>query len=217
MYDETCEIFTDHKSLKYIFSQKDLNLRQQIWMELIKDYDCTINYQPGKANVVADSLSRKSSSSLACLKVGRTSLLHELKDLNVELQVKDLDVLFSHLKVQPTLVDQIKRAQVDDPSLMKIVDEVRNGGRIDFSIHADGTLRFGDRLCVSNIDELKRKILDEAHKTAYVVHPGSTKMYKDLKETYWWNNMKRELADFISRCLTCQQVYTEHQKPRGPL
>jgi hypothetical protein len=59
LYGETCEIYTDHKSLKYIFQQKDLNLRQRRWMELLKDYDYTILYHPGKANVVADALSRK--------------------------------------------------------------------------------------------------------------------------------------------------------------
>jgi len=67
LYGETCEIYTDHKSLKYIFEQKDLNLRQRRWMELLKDYDCTILYHPGKANVVADALSRKLMGSLATL------------------------------------------------------------------------------------------------------------------------------------------------------
>jgi hypothetical protein len=65
LYGAKCEIYTDHKSLKHLFTQKELNLRQRRWMELIKDYDCTINYHPGKANVVADALSRKSSARLA--------------------------------------------------------------------------------------------------------------------------------------------------------
>ena len=68
LYGVPCRIFTDHKSLQYLFSQKDLNMRQRRWIELIKDYDCTIEYHPSKANVVADALSRKPSSSLAQLK-----------------------------------------------------------------------------------------------------------------------------------------------------
>jgi hypothetical protein len=73
------------------------------------------------------------------------------------------------------------------------------------------------RPCVPNDDELKRLILDEAHKSRFSIHPGSTKMYHDLKQYYWWPNMKAEIADFVSRCLVCQQVKIEHQKPRGPL
>jgi len=69
LYGEKCEIYTDHKSLKYLFTQKELNLRQRRWLELIKDYDCVINYHPGKANVVADALSRKSRGGVACLKI----------------------------------------------------------------------------------------------------------------------------------------------------
>nr|GEU86707.1 putative reverse transcriptase domain-containing protein [Tanacetum cinerariifolium] len=69
LYGETCDIFTDHKSLKYIFTQKELNMRQRRWLELLKDYDANIQYHPGKANVVADALSRKNSGTMACLKI----------------------------------------------------------------------------------------------------------------------------------------------------
>lgn len=67
LYGEMCQIFTDNKSLKYLFTNKELNLRQKIWLELTKDYDCTIEHHPSRANVVADALSRKSSGSLAHL------------------------------------------------------------------------------------------------------------------------------------------------------
>ena len=81
MYGVICEIFTDHKRLKYIFQQRDLNLRQRRWLELLKDYDCDILYHPGKANVVADALSRKFSSSLAHISVERRPLIQELHAL----------------------------------------------------------------------------------------------------------------------------------------
>lgn len=84
---------------------------------------------------------------------------------------------------------------------------------MDFTIKGDGSLWYGKRLCVPNDPELKREIMEEAHETSYSVHPGSTKMYKDLKEYYWWNNMKREIANFVSKCLNCQLVKTEHQMP----
>src|SRR5262249_18941617 len=75
----------------------------------------------------------------------------------------------------------------------------------------------GTRLCVPDVDELRREIMEEAHSTAYSVHPGSTKMYRDLRNVYWWSGMKRDIAEFVSRCLTCQQVKLEHQKPSGLL
>ena len=96
-------------------------------MELLKDYDCTIDYHPGKANVV------------------------------------------------------------------------------------------GSRLCVSAAEELKGQILGEAHSSAYAMHPGSTKMYRTLKEYYWWSGMKREVTEYLSKCLVCQQVKAERQKPSGLL
>ena len=68
LYDETCEIYTDHKSLKYLFSQEELNMRQRKWIELLKDYDCSILYHPSKANVVVDALSKKSYGSVSTLR-----------------------------------------------------------------------------------------------------------------------------------------------------
>ena len=70
-------------------------------------------------------------------------------------------------------------------------------------------------MCVSNIDGLQERILNEVHTLRYVIYPGSTKMYHDLKTLYWWNNMKRDVADFVSKCLNCQQVKVEHMRPGG--
>ena len=89
LYGEKCEIYTDHKSLQYIQHQRDLNLRQRRWVELLKDYDCRILYHPGKANVVADALSRKSMGSLAHISVHKRSIVKELRDLfNMGVQLK---------------------------------------------------------------------------------------------------------------------------------
>ena len=81
----------------------------------------------------------------------------------------------------------------------------------------DGVLRFENRLCVPNDFALKKEIMEEAHRTPYSVHPGNTKMYCDIQETYWWNNMKREIAQFMEQCLTCQQIKALHHRPLGLL
>ena len=202
LYGVPCRIFTDHKSLKYIFTQKELNLRQRRWLELIKDYDCTIEYHPGKANVVADALSRRPESSLSHMRSGYLPLLVDLRALGVILEVEDSGALLATFHVRPLLVDQILAGQSQDPQMIKLKEEIEKGKKAEFQIRDDGMIVKGQRMCVSEYGELKREIMEEAHSSMYAMHPGSTKMYRTLKEHYWWNGMKKEIANFVSRCLT---------------
>ena len=217
LYGATCQIFTDHKSLKYLFTQKELNLRQRRWMELLKDYDCTIDYHPGKANVVADALCRKSTGSLAYMQTIQLLLMVELRELGVELGMYVSGALFASFQLRPILVDQILEAQLEDPYLMSMRRKVEEGEQSDFSIRNYGALVIGSRLCVPAVEELKGQILGEAHSFDYAMHPDSTNMYCTLKEYYWWSGMKREVAEYVSKCLVCQQVKVERQKPSGLL
>ena len=217
LYGEKCQIFTDHKSLRYLLTQKELNMRQRRWIELLKDYDCTIDYHPGKANVVADALSRKSMGVLAHIKFVQLPLLVELRSMRVDLSTGDSGSLLATLRVRPILVERVREAQTQDGRLMRIIDEVKKEERSDFSLGDDGTLMYGDRLCVPDVESLKREIMEEAHCSAYSMHPGSTKMYRTLKENYWWHGMKKEIAEFVSKCLSCQQIKAEHQYPAGTL
>ena len=123
-------------------------------------------------------------------------------------------MLANMLVTEPIFIRKIKESQLRDPDLAKIVDHIAE--RPEFRI-VDGGLYFHDRLCVLNIDELKNDIMVEAHSTRYTMHPGSTKMYHNLKNRFWWNNMKREIAAFVSRCMTCQLIKAKHQKPSGLL
>ncbi|GJU76107.1 putative nucleotidyltransferase, ribonuclease H [Tanacetum coccineum] len=128
LYGTKCTVFTDHKSLQYILDQNELKMRQRRWIDLVSDYDCVISCHPGKANVIADALSRKDK--------------------------------------EPIRV---------------------------------------------------RLIMLEYHKSKYSIHPGSDKMYHDLRKLYWWPNMKANTATYVSKCLTCAKVKAEHQKPSGLL
>ena len=194
LYGATCQIFTDHKSLKYLFTQKELNLRQRRWMELLKDYDCTIDYHPGKANVVADALGKKSTGSLAYMQTIQLPLMVELQELGVELRMHASGALFANFQLRLILVDCILEAQLEDPYLMSMRKKVEEGEQSDFSIRDDGALVIGSRLCVPATEELKRQILEEAHSSSYAMYLGSTKMYRTLKEYYWWSGMKREVV-----------------------
>jgi hypothetical protein len=111
-----CEIYSDHKSLKYIFTQNDMNLRQRRWLELIKDYDLGINYHPGKANMVADALSRKKYCNATLAKRIRPELHKEIKYLNLAI-VNDTTVA---MEVEPTLEAEIQKGQLEDAKLKDI-------------------------------------------------------------------------------------------------
>ncbi|XP_052211356.1 uncharacterized protein LOC127814122 [Diospyros lotus] len=115
------------------------------------------------------------------------------------------------LSVRLTLRDQIKSHQKGDQFFEYIKDEVNTEKQKDFTIASDDTLYFQGRLCVPNFEELRQEILEEAHSIPYSVHPGNTKMYCDLKVVFWWINMREDIAKFVEKCLTCQQVKAEHQ------
>ncbi|GJR76883.1 putative reverse transcriptase domain-containing protein [Tanacetum coccineum] len=164
LYGTKCTVFTDHKSLQHILNQKELHMRQRHWLELLSDYDCEIRYHPGKANVVADALSRK--------------------EIDQPLRVRALV-----MTIGLDLPKQILNAQT------KMLEECWSWLPC-----------YGD---------LRTVIMHESHKLKYSIHPGSDKLYQDMKKLYWWPNMKADIATYVNKCLTCAKVKAEHQRPSG--
>ncbi|GJZ02670.1 putative reverse transcriptase domain-containing protein [Tanacetum coccineum] len=198
LYGTKCTVFTDHKSLQHILNQKELNIRQRRWLELLSDYDCEIHYHPGKANVVADALSRKE-------------------------QTKPLRVRALVMTIGLDLPKQILNAQTEaqKPENLKNEDV---GGMIRKDIpkeklepRADGILCLNGRSWLPCYGDLRTVIMHESHKSKYSIHPGSDKMYQDIKKLYWWPNMKSDIATYVSKCLTCAKVKAEHQRTSGLL
>ena len=119
------------------------------------------------------------------------------------------------LKLQPMLQNQIKKAQLVSEEYGKVIQTIHRSENTELTVDEDGVIRFGKRLWVPNEVGLRKEIMKEAHSSTYSIHLGSTKMYKDLKQHFWWTNMKRDVAEFVSKCLTCEQVRIRHQRPGG--
>ncbi|GJT88119.1 putative reverse transcriptase domain-containing protein [Tanacetum coccineum] len=192
LYGTKCTVFTDHKSLQHILDQKELNMRQRRWLELLADYDYEIRYHPGKANVVADALSQKE-------------------------RIKPLRVRSLVMTIHPKLPSQILKAQTEALKEENIKAENLRGMDKAFEIRPDGTRCIKNRSWLPLFGNLRDLIMHESHKSKYSIHPGSDKMYQDLKKLYWWPNMKAIIAEYVGKCLTCSRVKAECQKPSGLL
>ncbi|WVZ76552.1 hypothetical protein U9M48_024517 [Paspalum notatum var. saurae] len=210
----TCHVYADHKSLKYIFTQPELNMRQRRWLELIKDYDLEVHYHLGKANVVADALSRKAHCNFIEARPTVRVLCCEIGDIEMPTA---LEAELYNLVLEPTIKDQIIAAQKQDKGMSHIRDEINDKKKACFKLDEEGVLWFKNRLVVPKDVGLRKKILDEAHTSMFTLHPGSNKMYQDLKQKFWWTRMKREIAKYVSECDVCQRVKADHLKPTGIL
>jgi hypothetical protein len=209
-----CEVYLDHKSLKYIFTQSDLNLRQRRWLELIKDYDLGINYHPCKANVVADALSRRSHVNMLATMELLPEFCKEYEKLNLG-WVSSTEVVT--MEVDSTLEQDIRKGQLEDTKIQEIKEQIKEEKALGFSVDEQEMLWYKKRLCVPEVKEIRELILHKAHDSAYSIHPGSIKMYHDLKSIYWWYGMKRAVAEYIALCDNYQRVKAERQRPAGLL
>ncbi|GJS01694.1 putative reverse transcriptase domain-containing protein [Tanacetum coccineum] len=198
LYGTKCTVFTDHKSLQHILDQKELNMRQCRWLEFLSNYDCEINYHPGKANVVANPLSRKE-------------------------RIKPLRVRALVMTIALNLPKQILEAQIEAQKPKNFKNEDLGGMiRKDISKEkleprTDRTLCLNGRSWLSCYGDLRTVIMHESYKSKYSIHPGSDKMYQDMNKLYWWPNMKADITTYVRKCLTCAKVKDEHQRPSGLL
>nr|GEW10170.1 putative reverse transcriptase domain-containing protein [Tanacetum cinerariifolium] len=171
---------------------KELNMRQCRWLEFLADYDCEIRYLPRKANIMADALSRKE-------------------------RIKPLRARSLVMTIHPKLPSQILKAQTKAIKEENIKAENLRGMDKTFEICPDETRCIKNRSWLPLFGNLRDLIMRESHKSKYSIHPGSDKMYHDLKKLYWWPNMKAIIAEYVGKCLTCSRVKAECQKPSGLL
>jgi hypothetical protein len=213
LYGQKCDVYIDHKSPKYIFTQSELNMRQRRWLELIKDYELEIHYHLGKASVVADALRRKSQVSMMVTHPMLYELAKEFDRLSLGFLNNTHGVTF---ELEPTLERDIKEGQKGDEKINKIHQLILEGRGKDFREDVEGVIWFKYRLCVPNIKSIRESILKEAHETIYSIHHGS-EMYQDLKRRFCWYIMIREIAEHVAIYDSCQRTKAEHHKPSGLL
>ncbi|WMV29556.1 hypothetical protein MTR67_022941 [Solanum verrucosum] len=187
LYGVDVDVFTDHKSLQYLFTQKELNLLHRRWLEFLKDYVINVLYHPGKANVVADVVSRLSIGCVAHVEEEMKELAKDVHRL-ARLRIHLMSILDGGVAVQngsePSLVVEVNEKQDNDPILFQLKGVVHQQ-RVEKPINL-GIL--------------------------YIQAPP--KMYRDMQEVFWWNGMKNDIVYFVAKCPNGQKVKAEHQKPR---
>ncbi|GJR34819.1 putative reverse transcriptase domain-containing protein [Tanacetum coccineum] len=169
-------------------------MRQRHWLELLSDYDCEIRYHLGKANVVADALSRKER-----VKPLRVRAL--VMTIGLNLPKKILKAQTEALKPENLTAEDVGGMLRQDLTKEKLEPRV------------DRTLGLNNESWLPRYGNLRTLIMHKSHKLKYSIHPGSDKMYQDLKQLYWWPNMKADIATYVGKCLTCSKFKAEHQKP----
>jgi hypothetical protein len=169
-------------------------------LELIKDYDLGINYHPDKANVVADALSRRSHLNMLATRELLPEFCKEFEKLNLG-WVLNTEVV--EMKMDSTLEQNIQKGQLEDAKIQEIIEQTKEDKAPGFSVDDQGTLWYKKCICVPEIKEIRELILREAHDSTYSIHPGSIKMYHDLKSRYWWYEMKRAIAEYVALCDNC--------------
>jgi hypothetical protein len=179
-------------------------MRQRRWLGLIKDYNLNVHYHPKKANVVANALSRKSH-------------FHAIRLLFEDGFNPMHPAMLYNIQIIYTLESKIIEGQTTDKGIFHIKEKIRKELTKYFRVDEHGVLWFNDCLVLPKDKELKNQRMDEAHLSKLSIHPGSSKMYQELRPHYWWTKMKKEIAAYVARCDMCCRVKALHMRPASLL
>lgn len=160
-------------------------MRQIRWLKFLKYYDFVLSYHSGKANVLVDMLSRK-SLHMSMLMVRELGLIEQFRDMSLVCEKTHNNVKLGMLKLTTGILEEIRKGQKVNLGLIDLLVLINQGKIGDFTINENGVMSFRGGVCVPDVPELKKSILEESHRSGLSIHPSSIKMYKDLKELFWW-------------------------------
>lgn len=181
----------------------------------MEQYDFDLQYHPGKENVVADALSRKTRCTLACLLHDDWEELRVLSEYGLDTVENEGRISLFALGSRPILIDRVMEAQKGNMHSQKFVDRAIREETTVWTVGTKGELRYRGRLYVPKA--IREEVLRDLHQSKLAVHPCGGKMYHDLGRMYWWPGLKKDIVQFVARCLTCQQVKGDRKKTGGEL
>ncbi len=147
---------------------------------------------------------------MAGIKVSPLSMVHVLRALHANLEIDEDGQMVATWQVKPILTEQIKAATQNDDKYVKLMEEARDGKKPKLLVNDEGFLLHKGKMCIPDNIELRQTILKETHDSPFAMHSCGTKMYRNMKEHYWWRGMKKDITEYVPKCLTCQQVKAKH-------
>jgi len=211
---ESFDVLSDHRALEYFMTTKALNARQARWCEFLEEYHFVLRYRPGKANVLADTLTRREDEKAKNLDHRNRTLLprHKIDDkIALEMAYAELVTLTA----EDDIVTKVLAA--NEEYVAEKGAEVLLSGKGESHSVIEGRLFFNERLYVPKKDDLRARLLDEVHRQPATAHPGRTKMLKLVRERFYWEAWSNDVNRYVDNCKTCKRTNTRRDRAPGLL
>ncbi len=210
------KVYTDHRSLEYFTTSKQLNRRQARWSEFLSDFNFIIIYRPGLKGTKPDALTRRSDYHPQHKGASLSEIANPMNNHSLIKPGQYLGMAHA-FDVTSTITNDILASLANDDSATSFIDKVNNPNNDDFTINDKGLLCYKGRYYVPDKDSLRLRIIQERHDNKTAGHPGQRKTLQNIRRDYWWPGMKDLVNEFVDTCDTCARTKSRRHKPYGHL